>query len=207
MIDRKSHWEEVYNNKDVDEVSWYQPKSETSMEYIRNFDLKKNAKIIDIGGGDSFLAENLLAEGFSDITVLDISERAIDRAKSRLGKTSKKIQWIVADASNFSPNEKYDLWHDRATFHFLTNENRINGYLHTMKSSLKKGGFGVLGTFSEKGPEKCSGIKVKQYSLHELSELLKTNFKTLECKNTDHITPTGAIQNFSFCSFKIKQSN
>lgn len=202
MKEKKSHWEDVYQKKDLEEVSWYQPKAETSMEYIRSFDLKKDAKIIDIGGGDSFLAENLLSEGYKNITVLDISEAALARARSRLGDKAEKIKWIVADASDFSPPEKYDLWHDRATFHFLTTEEEIDKYLKTLKNTIKKNGYVVMGTFSEKGPEKCSGIKIKQYSLHDLSELLNGGFETLECKNVDHITPSDAVQNFSFCSFR-----
>lgn len=202
MKEKKSHWEDVYQKKDLEEVSWYQPKAETSMDYIRSFDLKKDAKILDIGGGDSFLAENLLSEGYSNITVLDISEVALDRARSRLGDKAEKIKWIVADASDFSPPEKYDLWHDRATFHFLTKDDEVIKYLKTLEKSVKKGGYVVMGTFSEKGPEKCSGINIKQYSLHDLSELLNGKFETLECKNVDHITPSGAVQNFSFCSFK-----
>lgn len=202
MKGKKSHWEEVYKKKDIEEVSWYQPKAETSMEYILDLNLKKNAKIIDIGGGDSFLAENLLSEGYTNITVLDISEAAIDRAKKRLGKKAEIIEWIVADASNFSSSEKYDLWHDRATFHFLTKEDEIGNYVRTLDNSVKKGGYVVMGTFSEKGPEKCSGIKIKQYSLHDLGEVLPEGFEILECKNVDHITPSEAVQNFSFCSFK-----
>lgn len=202
MKEKKTHWEDVYQKKDIEEVSWYQPKAETSMDYIGSFGLKKDAKIIDIGGGDSFLAENLLSEGYTNISVLDISEAALDRARSRMGAKADKIQWIVADASEFSPSEKYDLWHDRATFHFLTEAGEIAGYLKTLKNSVKKGGYVLMGTFSEKGPEKCSGIKIKQYSLHDLSELLENGFETMECKNVDHITPSGSVQNFSFCSFK-----
>lgn len=202
MEKKKSHWEDVYQKKDLEEVSWYQPKAETSMDYIRSFELKKDAKIIDIGGGDSFLAENLLSEGYTDITVLDISETALDRARSRLGKKAEKITWIVADASDFAPSKKFELWHDRATFHFLTREEEVEKYLKTLKNSIQRGGNAVMGTFSEKGPEKCSGINIKQYSLHDLSELLNDGFETLECKNVDHITPSGAVQNFSFCSFR-----
>lgn len=202
MREKKIHWEDVYNKKDIEEVSWYQPKAETSMEYIQGLKLKKNASIIDIGGGDSFLAENLLAEGYTNISVLDISEAALDRARSRLGNKAEKITWIVADASEFFPSEKYDLWHDRATFHFLTKEDEIAKYVKILNNAVKKGGYVVMGTFSEKGPEKCSGIKIKQYSLHDLGEILIDNFEIMECKNVDHITPSGAVQNFSFCSFK-----
>ncbi len=202
MEDKKVHWEEIYKKKDSAEVSWYQPKAETSMEYIRKLKLKKSTRIIDIGGGDSFLAENLLAEGYTEITVLDISGKALDRARSRLGDKAKKITWIAEDVTAFSPREKYDLWHDRATFHFLTEQAEVIKYKKTVNHGLKANGYLVIGTFSEKGPEKCSGINVKQYSQQELTDCFKEGFNTLECKNVDHLTPSGAIQNFSFCSFQ-----
>lgn len=202
MKNIKDHWEKVYTDKQMEEVSWYQPKSETSLEYIQALNLKKGAGIIDIGGGDSFLAENLLAEGFKNISVLDISESAIERAKSRLGDKAEKIKWILEDVTGFSPSEEFDLWHDRATFHFLTEKQEVQDYLETVRKSVKKGGAVIIATFSEKGPEKCSGISVRQYSLHELSELFRNGFETQECKNIDHITPSGKIQNFSFCRFK-----
>ncbi len=204
MEDRKSHWEKIYSTKDLSEVSWYQPKPKTSLEYIAALNLKKNAKIIDVGGGDSFLADNLLEEGFENITVLDISEEALKKAKTRLGKKAENIKWIVANAAEFSPSEKYDLWHDRAALHFLTEEDQIKSYLENLNSSIKKGGHAIIGTFSEKGPTKCSGIKIKQYSLYDLSELLSEDFETLKCENIDHITPSEAVQNFTFCSFRKK---
>lgn len=204
MEDRKSHWEKIYKTKDLTEVSWYESKPKTSLEYIAALNLKKNAKIIDVGGGDSFLADHLLAEGYVNITVLDISEEALKKAKSRLGKKAEKIKWIVADVAEFTSSKKYDLWHDRAALHFLTGEDQIKRYLENLNSSLKKGGYAIIATFSEKGPTKCSGIEIKQYSLHELSELLSEDFEPLNCENIDHITPSEAVQNFTFCSFRKK---
>src|SRR5690606_33602986 len=168
MEDRKLHWEKIYKTKDLTEVSWYQQKPETSLEFIAALKLKKDAKIIDIGGGDSLLADHLLAEGYRNITVLDISEEALKKAKARLGKKAEQINWVVADAAEFSPSEKYDLWHDRAALHFLTSEDQIKKYLKNLNDSLKRGGHAIIGAFSEKGPTKCSGIEIKQYSLHEL---------------------------------------
>lgn len=206
MKNKRSHWNKIYKTKALTEVSWYQPKPETSLEFIAELKLKKNAAIIDVGGGDSFLTDHLLAEGFKNITVLDISEEALERAKSRLGKKAEKVKWIQADAADFSPSESYDLWHDRAAFHFLTEEKQIQNYLKTLKKAVKPGGYVVMGTFSEKGPSKCSGIDIRQYSLHELNELLLDDFETLKCRNVDHITPSGEVQNFSFCSFQHKKS-
>lgn len=198
----KEHWEQVYGEKQINEVSWYQPKPETSLDFINDFELNKDEKIIDVGGGDSFLVDHLLSSGFTDVTVLDISETAISRAKERLGKKADKITWIVEDAASFRPKHTYKLWHDRAAFHFLTEEDQIKNYLESLDKAVAKGGYVIMGAFSEKGPEKCSGIPVKQYSLHEMNDLFKDKFETLECKNIDHITPSKSVQNFTFCTFK-----
>jgi len=140
MEDRKEHWNKVYDSKNPTEVSWYEPMPETSLDYIAECKLDNDAAIIDIGGGDSFLAEFLLAKGFTDITVVDISEKAIERAKKRLGERAEEIKWIVADASEFKPERQYDLWHDRAAFHFLTEDEQVQNYLQTVKRSVKPGG-------------------------------------------------------------------
>lgn len=204
MQDRKTHWESIYQTKKLTDVSWYQSKPITSLNFISELDLKKDAKIIDIGAGESFLASFLLADGFTDISILDISEEALDHARLRLGEKAKNLKWITADISNFVPEDKYDLWHDRAAFHFLTEEKAIQNYLKTLENSINPGGFVILGTFSEKGPAKCSGLEIKQYSIDEMSDLLPDNFQKLHCENIDHITPSGAVQNFTFCSFKKK---
>ncbi len=202
MEDRKNHWNEVYENKKPTEVSWYEPMPETSLNYIAECKLEKDAAIIDIGGGDSFLAEFLLARGFTDITVVDISEKAIGRAKNRLGEKAEEINWVVADAADFSPGRQYDLWHDRAAFHFLTEDSQIQKYLETVKKAVKPNGFVVLGTFSETGPSKCSGLEIKQYSIKEMQALFSEGFTPISCKNLDHDTPSGGTQNFTFCSFR-----
>ena len=201
-MDRKNHWEEIYKTKKLTEVSWFEPKPETSLYFVEHLNIPKNAKIIDIGGGDSFLVDNLLDLGCQDISVLDISEAALDRAKQRLGKRADLVKWIVADASTFQPDEKYDFWHDRAAFHFLTEEMDIANYLDTVQKSIKPSGVLVIGTFSEQGPKKCSGIEIRQYSEESMTERLKIHFEKLECRTVDHQTPSGNIQNFVFCSFR-----
>lgn len=202
MEDRKTHWENIYGAKKLTDVSWYQPKPEVSLNYIAGLQLKKNVQIIDIGGGDSFLVDFLLSEGYSNITVLDISEKALERAKSRLGDTGSNVKWIEADAADFRLNNKYDLWHDRAAFHFLTDEKEIDNYLNTLEDSINPGGIVILGTFSEKGPTKCSGIEIKQYSIEDMSKLLSPAFELIGCENQDHTTPTGSVQNFTFCRWR-----
>ena len=201
-FDRKKHWENIYQTKQINEVSWFQATPETSLDFIRQFNLSITAKIIDIGGGDSFLVDHLLELGYKDITVLDISEGALDRAKQRLGDRAKIIKWIVADAATFKPTEKYDFWHDRATFHFLTQEEEISNYIDIAQKSIKQNGIIVLGTFSENGPKKCSGIEIRQYSETTMTERLKLFFEKINCITIDHITPSGTIQNFIFCSFR-----
>jgi len=198
----KSHWEKVYANKQLNEVSWYQPTPRVSLDFINELNIPKNASIIDIGGGDSFLVDNLLAAGFTDITVLDISGAAINRAKLRLGKDAEKINWIVSDINALVADKKFDCWHDRAAFHFLTTEEGIKKYLSVAQKHISKDGRMIIGTFSTEGPEKCSGLPVKQYSEQSLSALLKNWFQKIKCITTDHITPFNTIQNFLFCSFK-----
>ncbi len=203
--DRKKHWENIYRTKQVNEVSWYHPTPETSLNFIKELNIPFAAKIIDIVGGDSFLVDHLLDKGFKDITVLDISEGAIERAKLRLGEKAKQVKWIIADAANFQPTEKYDFWHDRAAFHFLTDENDISNYIETAQKCINPNGVVVMGTFSENGPTKCSGLEIKQYSEKSMSERLKSFFEKIKCINIDHKTPSGSLQNFLFCSFRRTQ--
>lgn len=205
-FDRKKHWENMYQTKQLKEVSWYQPIPDTSLDFIKQFNVPTTAKIIDIGGGDSFLVDNLLDKGFQDITILDISQAAIDRAKQRLGDKAKGVKWIVADAATFKPTEKYDFWHDRAAFHFLTEEQEITNYIDTARQNIKPTGILVIGTFSEQGPKKCSGIEIKQYSETTMTDLLKMFFEKIMCITVDHKTPFDTIQNFVFCSFRKLQT-
>jgi len=201
-LDRKKHWENIYQTKDLKDVSWYQPTPTTSLDFLKQFNIPTTAKIIDIGGGDSFLVDHLLDLGYTDITVLDISAASLDRAKQRLGDRATKVNWIVADAATFKPTEQYDFWHDRAAFHFLTQEQEITNYIDTIQKSIKPTGVLVIGTFSEQGPKKCSGIEIKQYSETTMTDRLKKFFEKVKCITVDHKTPFDTIQNFIFCSFK-----
>lgn len=198
---RKQHWDNIYQTKNFKDVSWYQEKPETSLSFLEKFKVPFGAKIIDCGGGDSYLVDNLLALGYTDITVLDISEGALSRAKRRLGDQASRVKWIVADVSSFQPEEKYDFWHDRAVFHFLK-EAEVSKYLEIIKSNLNLNGHLVIGTFSENGPTKCSGIEIKQYSERSLSSRIEKYLKKIYCLTIDHLTPSKAVQNFVFCSFQ-----
>lgn len=204
-FDRKKHWEKIYETKELKDVSWYQPTPETSLSFFKQFNVPVNAKIIDVGGGDSLLVDHLLDMGYKDVTVLDISEAALERAKKRLGAKAEMVKWIVADAATFKPTEKYDFWHDRAAFHFLTQEQEIENYLDTVQKSIKPTGVLVIGTFSEQGPKKCSGIEIKQYSEKSMIERLQKYFEKIKCITVDHKTPFDTIQNFVFCSFRKLQ--
>ncbi|MFA6086152.1 trans-aconitate 2-methyltransferase [Mucilaginibacter sp.] len=197
---RKEYWEQVYQTKSPEQVSWTQPVPQTSLDFINELNLRKDARIIDIGGGDSKLVDYLLQDGFTDVTVLDISESALEKAKVRLGDQSAKVKWIVSDITEFQPTSHYDLWHDRATFHFLTTPQQIAAYLNIAKNVVND--FMVIGTFSESGPEKCSGLHIKQYTETQLQEQLNPAFKKIRCINEDHTTPLQTKQNFLFCSFK-----
>ncbi|MFI5136533.1 MAG: class I SAM-dependent methyltransferase [Sphingobacteriales bacterium] len=199
---KKEHWEQVYNTRNPGQVSWTQPVPQTSLDFIHSFHLPKTSKIIDVGGGDSRLVDCLLKEGFKNITVLDISAAALKKAQTRLGADSKLVKWVEADVNDFKPAEKYDLWHDRATFHFLTAKKEVSSYLGIAGKAVKK--YLVIGTFSEKGPEKCSGLPVKQYTEEQLQNQLTKDFVKIRCINEDHITPFETKQNFLFCSFKKK---
>jgi 2-polyprenyl-3-methyl-5-hydroxy-6-metoxy-1,4-benzoquinol methylase len=205
-FDRKKHWEQIYQTKQLNEVSWYEPTPETSLAFFRQFNVPLEAKIIDIGGGDSLLVDHLLERGYKDITVLDISEAAIGRAKQRLGDKAGAVKWIVADAAKFQAAEKYDFWHDRAAFHFLTEEQEISAYLDTAQASIQPEGVLVIGTFSEQGPRKCSGIEIRQYSENSMTERLRAFFEKIKCITLDHATPFGTLQNFVFCSFRKVQA-
>lgn len=200
--DRKNHWEKIYQEKELTEVSWYQSTPEASLRYFDTLKLPSTAKIIDIGGGNSYLVDHLLDLGYQDITVLDISETALSKAKNRLGKRANKVTWIVSDIIDFKPTETYDFWHDRAAFHFLKDEKDITSYVSIAKKSVSNRGYMIIGGFSVDGPDKCSGILVKQYSEESLKEIFSPYFNKMECVTSNHKTPSNKIQNFIFCSFK-----
>tara|TARA_B110000090_G_scaffold163057_1_gene180215 strand:+ start:1592 stop:2209 length:618 start_codon:yes stop_codon:yes gene_type:complete len=201
-LDSRKHWETVYETKNPDQVSWTQENPKTSLEFIHSFGLKKTAKIIDIGGGDSKLVDYLLDAGFENISVLDISATALEKAKKRLGEKANKVNWIASDIAEFKPNITFDIWHDRATFHFLTTPDQIKKYMSIARKSVN--GFLTIGTFSQDGPKKCSDLEIKQYNEQQLTSELKNGFNKVKCVTEDHLTPFGTKQNFIFCSFKRK---
>ena len=202
ISERKKHWETVFQTKDTTKVSWYQPVPETSLKLIEKLKLPKSAKIIEVGSGDSYLGDFLLEKGYSEITLLDISEKALDTIKGRLAANAEKITFLAGDVTNFSSSETYDIWHDRAVFHFLTGNSDIQGYLKNVSEKLVSGGFLILGTFSTNGPDMCSGLHVRQYSEMELTKLFGKYFNKIECFTEVHQTPLGAEQNFLFCVFQ-----
>ena len=202
MEPEKKHWEDIYRTKQPEEVSWTQEVPVISLDLIRSFQLPKTARIIDIGGGDSKLADFLLDADYKDVTVLDISGAALERARQRLGSRADKIKWVEQDITRFDPTTRFDLWHDRAAFHFLTGIEQINKYLSIAGKSINDGGYAVIGTFSADGPEKCSGLPIRRYDEHTLAAAFSTGFKKISCITEDHITPFQTKQNFLFCSFR-----
>lgn len=205
-FDRQKHWENLYRITDTSTKSWYQSVPETSLSFFEKNSIPPSARIIDVGGGDTFLVDHLLHLGYQNITVLDISATAIEKTKKRLGENAEKADWIVEDIAAFRPDKLYDVWHDRATFHFLTQKEEIDHYIRTATRFVRPGGRMMIGTFSTDGPEKCSGIPIRQYTAQSLSELFSPAFEKIGCEYQNHRTPGGSLQNFVFCSFRRKKS-
>ena len=201
--DAKEHWESIYQTKKPNEVSWYQDKPNTSLKLIAGTDLDKNAGIIDVGAGDSKLVDNLLDIGFRNITVLDISPMALEKAKKRLGNRADAVKWIVSDLRELETDDRYDIWHDRAVLHFLTAEEDINKYAEVVRRFLKPNGYLILSTFSENGPKRCSGLDIKQYSEDSVKELF-SDFEHVKSFEEEHLTPWEASQIFIYSIFRKK---
>ena len=197
-MSKKEHWDNIYSPKTLQEVSWHQPIPKISLDFILSLGLPKESPIIDVGGGDSFLVDFLINEGYTDLTVLDISNVALERAKKRLGKHAKKINWIVSDITNFYPERKYSVWHDRAVFHFLRNEQEINSYLKTLNDGTDVNGRLVLGTFAENGPLRCCALDIKRYSFNDLENTFSNYFQINKMINSIHQTPFNTEQSFNF---------
>jgi 2-polyprenyl-3-methyl-5-hydroxy-6-metoxy-1,4-benzoquinol methylase len=202
MQTTKEHWEKIYSTKADDEVSWFQPYPKTSLEFLELFNLPLDANIIDIGGGNSHLVDVLIEKGYKNIYVLDISVNALERAKKRLGEKANNVNWIESDITEFHTSVQFDFWHDRAAFHFLTTEERIQKYVEVAEQSIRKNGYLVLGTFSETGPTKCSGLEIKQYNKASMSARFEKSFERIKCIEETHKTPFNTTQNFLFCSFR-----
>jgi 2-polyprenyl-3-methyl-5-hydroxy-6-metoxy-1,4-benzoquinol methylase len=203
-IKLQEHWDKVYKLKADNEVSWFEPYPTISMELVDALHLPLKASIIDIGGGGSHFTDALLDKGYQNIWVLDISVNAIERAKARLGEKAAKVHWMMADITDFKAPVQFDLWHDRAAFHFLTTEDEVTKYVSIAERAIKKNGHLIMGTFSESGPEKCSGLEIKQYSEASLSAKFEAAFNKMKCFQKDHTTPFHTKQNFLFCSFSKK---
>ncbi len=203
-MNKKDYWEKVYQRQSLIESGWYQPVPESSLQLIAASNISKNASIIDIGGGDSLLVDHLLDRGYKNITVLDISEKAIEKAKKRLGPLANYVNWICSDITEFQTNTTFDLWHDRACLHFLTQNDDFKLYQERVRDCLSSRGNLILGAFSKTGPEKCSGLPIHQYDRIELTELFSEGFESIETFESVHVTPSSNTQNYVFCRFKKK---
>ena len=200
--ERQTHWETVYTTKAEDEVSWFQASPAPSLEAIVRAGGQQASAIIDIGGGASRLVDHLLAQGFVDVSVLDLSGAALDAAKARLGAQSVKVGWIVADVTTWEPPRTYDVWHDRAAFHFLTDENDRVAYIARLTRALKIGAHAVIATFALDGPERCSGLPVMRYDAASLGRALGPAFKLMHTNRHEHATPWDSRQVFQFSVFR-----
>jgi len=197
----KDHWENIYSTKHITEYSWYQQVPRTSLELIKKVAKNKDVSIIDVGGGDGFLVDELIQLGYYNITVLDISENAINKVKQRLGSIGENVKWVVSDINEFNPNQRYDVWHDRAAFHFLTKDTEIQRYKSLVNRYVNNNGHLILATFSKNGPEKCSGLFVRKYSDKSQALIFKDYFTSLDSFKYKHSTPFGTTQDFIFSLF------
>ncbi|MEP3048988.1 MAG: class I SAM-dependent methyltransferase [Roseibium sp.] len=183
-------------------MSWHQEEPETSLEMAKKAGLTVTSKVIDVGGGTSRFVDSLLSEGVIDITVLDLSRSALDMARQRLGDQGEKVTWVASNITDWVPTSQYDLWHDRAVFHFLVDESDRSAYLRNLSTSLRFGGHAIIATFELDGPEKCSGLPVVQYSPESLSETLGSGFGLRAQRQVRHFTPWGSPQSFQFSLFE-----
>jgi SAM-dependent methyltransferase len=199
-MNRKQHWEKIYSGKAPDTVSWYQKHAELSVRLIRNTGLGKHAAIIDVGGGASRLVDDLVADGYTDVTVLDLSKAALDVAKQRLGNNANAVHWMEGDVTRAAfPNYRFDIWHDRAVFHFLTNPEDRKAYVEQVMRAVRPGGHVIVATFAEDGPDKCSGLPVVRYQPESLHAEFGNAFLLVEHEKEAHHTPSGAVQQFVYC--------
>jgi hypothetical protein len=201
MSGRKSHWDSAYATKG-DDVSWYQPNPGRSLEMIAAAAPMRGASIIDVGAGASRLVDNLLDFGYTDVTLLDVSEVALDATRRRLGGVSGKVSWIAADITSWQPDRSRDVWHDRAVFHFLTDEAAQNAYLSALKQGTRLGSAIILFTFALTGPAKCSGLPVQRYSAETLADRLGPDFSLYTNGTERHPTPFGTTQDFTYAGFR-----
>jgi len=204
-MDTQTHWEKIYTEKAPDAVSWYRPHLETSLALIEQAAASSTASVIDVGGGESTLVDDLLARGYQNITVLDISQTAIDANKKRLGKASERVHWLVADITKVDLEScAYDVWHDRAVFHFLTATSDRVAYVRQVARAVKPGGHVIVSTFGPEGPAKCSGLDVIRYDAESLHNEFGVHFRLLRSSKELHHTPFGTIQQFLYCYCRVE---
>ena len=202
MPDR-AYWDDVYVSRPGDSLSWHQQNGGLSLEWIRQMDLSPSAAIIDVGGGTSRLTDELLAAGYHDLTVLDLSPQALETSRSRLGDASDQVSWLAEDITEVDlPAARFDLWHDRAVFHFLTAASDRQAYVARLHRSLRLGGRVIMATFAESGPERCSGLAVMRYGPESLHAALGEDLRLVRSATEHHTTPSGAVQDFNFCLFE-----
>lgn len=204
-MSQQIHWEHVYQQKDSKMVSWYQPYPRTSMELIQQSQLENDARIIDVGGGASTLVDSLLDAQYRSVSVLDISQEALHTTQNRLGEKAKNVRWLAQDITAFRPSERYQLWHDRAVFHFMTTPKALEGYITSLHHSLAPGGHIVLATFALDGPKQCSGLPIEAYDVEKLTQTLGPNFVLLSSKKETHTTPYGTPQPFVYFHLQYNQ--
>ena len=200
--DLKSHWENIYSSKNEDGVSWFQEYPKTSIDLIKKYSKNNSVSIIDIGSGRSRILKNLIENEYEDLTYLDISQEACSKSKISLGNKQDLVQWYVANILDFNTDNNFSIWHDRAVFHFLTSKEDIEKYKQVALKNIQKGGYLILGTFSQNGPEKCSGLNVSRYSTESLKEIFNPELDMIESFTIDHKTPFSTIQNFLYIIFK-----
>ena len=204
-MDPRNHWQRVYSSRKPTEVSWYQPAAELSSSLIRRIAPDRSAAIIDVGGGASTLVDGLLADGYGRITVLDVSSAALAAAAARLGAAAARVTWLEADVLHAAlPTLGYDVWHDRAVFHFLTDEMDRQQYVEQVRASVRLGGHVMVATFAPDGPAKCSGLEVARYGPEQLHGQFGSDFQLIESVREEHHTPAGAVQPFTYCLCRIK---
>jgi SAM-dependent methyltransferase len=197
------HWETIYRTRSPDELSWYQAVPRRSLELIQATGVALTAPILDVGGGASRLVDHLLAGGYTDVSVLDIAPAALEQAKTRLGPIATRVHWITCDVTLFQPERRYELWHDRAVFHFLVTPSEQARYLAVLRSALAPGAHLLLAMFGPGGPERCSGLPVQRYSQEDLRGLLSSDFRLRRAELDDHLTPTGQHQEFLWSWWQI----
>ena len=201
-IERQAHWEDVYTTRGEKEVSWFQENPAPSLDLIALTGLSEDAAIIDIGGGSSRLVDDLITRKFRRLTVLDLSGAALAAARKRRGDRGADVQWVIADVTKWEPTQTYDLWHDRAAFHFLTHHADQSAYIDRLRKALKPGGYVIIGTFAPDGPERCSGLPIMRHDATTLAAILGNDFVLIDTRRHDHATPWGAVQRFQFSTFR-----